>query len=85
MNIQKRFERAAKRVWRLNKRPDDDTLLLLYALYKQATDGDASPRRPLRGGLAGMAKWRAWKKQLGLSKNDAMIRYCEMVDNLAVA
>lgn len=85
MNMQRRFDRAAKRVWRLKSRPDDDTLLQLYALYKQATDGDVSGRRPLRGGLKAMAKWRAWKRLFGLPQTDAMKQYCDLVDHLSSA
>ena len=82
MNLKKRFERATKRVWRLKERPDDIILLELYALYKQVTEGDARSPRPIRDGLVGMAKWRAWRKLRGITVNEAMERYCGIVDRL---
>ena len=82
MDLKKRFERAAKRVCRLNERPDDRTLLQLYALYKQVTEGDARSPRPIKDGMAGMAKWRAWRKLRGTTVNEAMERYCAIVDRL---
>lgn len=82
MDLKKQFERAAKRVWRLKERPDDMTLLQLYALYKQITEGDARSPRPIKDGMAGMAKWRAWRKLRGTTVNEAMERYCAIVDQL---
>ena len=82
MDLKKRFERATKRVWRLKERPDDMILLELYALYKQVTEGDARSPRPIRDGLVGMAKWRAWRKLRGITVNEAMERYCGIVDRL---
>ena len=80
MDLKKRFERATKRVWRLKERPDDKILLELYALYKQVTEGDARSPRPIRDGLVGMAKWRAWRKLRGMSFNEAKDLYCGILD-----
>ncbi len=82
MSIEKKFEKATKRVWRLKEKPDDMTLLELYALYKQATEGDATGPRSLSGGMVGMAKGRAWRKLRGTSNEEAMERYCAIVDRL---
>ena len=82
MCIEKKFEKATKRVWRLKEKPDDMTLLELYALYKQATEGDATAPRSLLGGMVGMAKWRAWRKLRGTSNEEAMESYCSIVDRL---
>ena len=82
MSIEKKFEKATKRVWRLKEKPDDMTLLELYALYKQATEGDATGPRFLSGGMVGMAKGRAWRKLRGTSNEEAMERYCAIVDRL---
>jgi acyl-CoA-binding protein len=82
LSIEKKFEKATKRVWRLKEKPDDMTLLELYALYKQATEGDATGRRSLSGGMVGMAKGRAWRKLRGTSNEEAMERYCAIVDRL---
>ena len=82
MNLRRKFERAAKRVWKLKETPDDSTLLQLYALYKQATEGDARSPRPISAGMAGMVKWQAWRKLRGISVDEAMERYCNLVDKL---
>ena len=82
MSIEKKFEKATKRVWRLKEKPDDMTLLELYALYKQATEGDTTAPRSLLGGMVGMAKWRAWRKLRGTSNEEAMESYCSIVDRL---
>ncbi len=82
MSIEKKFEKATKRVWRLKEKPDDMTLLELYALYKQATEGDATALRSLSGGMVGMAKWRAWRKLRGTNNEEAMERYCAIVDRM---
>lgn len=65
----------------MNAKPSDEQLLELYALYKQATDGDA---RCISGisGLVAMAKFRAWRKLRGVSADEAMERYCDLVDSL---
>ncbi|MDP6099170.1 MAG: acyl-CoA-binding protein [Candidatus Thalassarchaeaceae archaeon] len=82
MSLQRRFDRAIKKVWRLNTRPDDDILLNLYALYKQATEGDAG-RRAQRRGIKEIAKFRAWKRIRGMTSNEAMISYCDLVKLLS--
>ncbi|HTL36385.1 MAG TPA: acyl-CoA-binding protein [Kofleriaceae bacterium] len=58
----------------------NDTMLELYALYKQATAGDASGDRPGMMDLRGRAKYDAWAKKKGLSKDAAMTAYCALVD-----
>ena len=81
MNLLRRFEKSSKRVWKLKAKPSDEQLLELYALYKQATDNDA---RGISGisGLVAMAKFRAWRKLRGVSADEAMKRYCDLVDSL---
>ncbi len=66
----------------LTERPDDTTMLRLYALYKQATEGDVSGRLPVSDGMVAIAKWKAWKKLKGTSEEEAMSQYCDIVDNL---
>jgi acyl-CoA-binding protein len=80
MSLKRRFERAAKKVWRLHYRPDNNTLLRLYALYKQATDGDCEGKA--RGGMKERAKHKAWFKVNGTSEVDAMEQYCRLVKSL---
>ena len=81
MSLQRRFNRATKKVWRLNTRPDDDILLNLYALYKQATEGDAGGRVQ-RLSIKEIVKFRAWKGIRGMTSNEAMKAYCDLVTSL---
>lgn len=61
-------------------RPPDSTLLDLYALYKQATIGDINTQRPMFFDLQGQAKWDAWNKRKGMTKEQAMDQYIGLVD-----
>lgn len=78
-----KFEDAQARVKKLTKTPSNDDLLELYALYKQATAGDVSGSRPGMLDLKGRAKFDAWTKKKGASKDDAMTKYVAFVDKLA--
>ncbi len=75
-----RFGRATKRAFELPIRPSNEKLLEMYALYKQANEGDCEGKP--RGGLRERAKWKAWKSVAGTTEADAMERYCEIVDTL---
>jgi diazepam-binding inhibitor (GABA receptor modulating acyl-CoA-binding protein) len=66
----------------LAERPDNATLLKLYALYKQATDGDASGKRPGFTDMIGRAKFDAWTEIKGVSKDDAMQQYVSLIEDL---
>jgi acyl-CoA-binding protein len=76
------FETAAQEAQRLPSRPGNDTLLNLYALYKQATAGDVSGSRPGFTDFVGRAKYDAWAKLKGTSKDAAMRSYIELVASL---
>jgi len=76
------FEAAAAASKQLPKRPDNDTLLKLYALYKQGSAGDVSGDRPGGFDFVGAAKYDAWAKVKGLSKDEAMKQYIALVDTL---
>ena len=67
----------------LTQRPDNATLLKLYALYKQASVGDVEGARPGFSDMVGRAKWDAWNEIKGLSTDDAMQQYIDLVDSLA--
>ena len=82
--LEKKFERASERVWKLNIRPANEVLLRLYALFKQATEGDVEGRKPYSGGLKEIAKWNAWSGVKGTSSEDAMTSYVNLVDGLFV-
>ena len=81
-DLQAQFEAAASAAERLAKRPDNDTLLRLYALYKQATAGDAIGGRAGFTDFVGRAKYDAWAKLKGTSKNAAMQSYITLVESL---
>ncbi len=81
-DLQTRFEQAAKDALSLPSRPDNDTLLKLYAYYKQATVGDVQGKRPGFTDFAGRAKYDAWKKLKGMPQEMAMERYIKLVERL---
>lgn len=76
------FRSAQERVKTLTTRPSNDTLLELYSLFKQATEGDVRGKRPGMLDLRGRAKYDAWAGRKGLGQDDAMRRYVELVDRL---
>ena len=71
LSLEKRFKRASKRVFDLDEKPDDSTMLRLYSLFKQAGEGDAKGRMPIAKGMVAVAKWKAWKKLAGTSEEEA--------------
>ncbi len=81
-DLHKQFEAAVAQSKTLPERPDNDTLLKLYALYKQGTSGDAAGARPGFGDLIGRAKYDAWAKFKGTAKEDAMRQYVDLIDLL---
>ncbi len=81
-DLNARFQQAAAESKQLPKRPDNNTLLKLYALYKQATIGDVSGSRPSGFDLEGKLKYDAWAKQKGQAKDAAMQEYVDLVENL---
>jgi acyl-CoA-binding protein len=76
------FENAVAATQELTQRPDNATLLKLYALYKQATQGDIQSTKPGLTDLVGRAKWDAWNALKGTTADDAMQRYIDLVDTL---
>lgn len=80
--LKKKFTTAAADVQKLAKRPNNDQLLELYALYKQATDGDVTGARPGMFDLTGRAKYDAWAKKKGVAADQAMQAYVKVVETL---
>ena len=76
------FEKASVDIKSLTKKPDNSTLGELYALYKQATEGDASGKRPGITKVADRFKFDAWSRKKGLSENDAQKAYILKVESL---
>jgi diazepam-binding inhibitor (GABA receptor modulator, acyl-CoA-binding protein) len=78
-DVKGQFEQAQKDVKTLTKRPDNNDMLALYSLYKQATDGDAKGDRPGMLDMVGRAKYDAWAKLKGTGKDAAMQKYVDKV------
>ena len=76
------FKQAAIDVKGLAERPDNDTLLRLYALYKQGSEGDVSGPKPGFFDFVGTAKYEAWEKLAGMSAEQAMKKYVDLVKTL---
>ena len=80
--LKKQFEAALADSKKLSERPSNDVLLQLYALYKQATEGDVEGKRPGFTDMVGRAKYDAWAAVKGTATDDAMQRYVDLVDSL---
>ena len=78
-----RFEAATENAKNLPERPDNETMLQLYSLYKQATVGDVSGKRPGFTDFVGRAKYDAWKKLKGTSSDAAKQAYIDKVNELS--
>ena len=79
---QTQFEQAVADSKSLPEKPDNMTLLKLYALYKQASSGDAEGKRPGFGDMVGRAKWDAWNGLAGKSSDEAKQEYVDLVESL---
>ncbi|EEB06416.2 acyl-coenzyme A binding protein [Schizosaccharomyces japonicus yFS275] len=76
------FEQAAVDAKKLKQTPNNDELLKMYALFKQATVGDNNTEKPGLLDLKGKFKWNAWNDLKGTSKEDAASKYVEFVEEL---
>jgi acyl-CoA-binding protein len=76
------FEQAVADSKSLPEKPDNMTLLKLYALYKQASGGDADGKRPGFADMVGRAKWDAWNELKGKSSAEAMQEYVDLIESL---
>lgn len=76
------FDQAAADVKQLSKRPDNDTLLKLYALYKQGSQGDVCGPKPGFFDFVGTSKYEAWAQLRGMSAEEARQKYIELVRKL---
>ncbi len=82
MALEDDFRSAQERVKTLTTRPSNDSLLELYSLFKQATEGDVQGKRPGMLDLKGRAKYDAWAGRKGLGREAAMQQYVALVDRL---
>ena len=77
------FEAAVANSKNLSERPDNGTLLKIYALYKQATVGDNTEKKPGFTDMVGRAKWDAWNGFKGTSNDDAIQQYVDLIESLS--
>merc|ERR1739838_856038 len=87
MSLQENFDKAAEEVKKLTQKPTDDEMLEIYALFKQASAGDINTvkteaDRPGMLDFKGKAKWDAWEKKKGMTKDAAMEAYIAKVETL---
>ncbi len=82
-DLKSQFEAAIARSKELDERPHNVTLLKIYSLYKQATEGDASGSRPRFTDMVARAKWDAWNAHKGKSNDQAMQDYIDLIDSLS--
>lgn len=82
MSLEDKFNVSAEAVKNLTTSPNNEELLELYGLYKQATVGDVNTQRPGMLDLKGKSKWDAWSGRKGLAKDAAMEQYITKVDSL---
>lgn len=81
-DLQAAFDAAVAASKQLPEKPDNMTLLRLYALFKQATAGDVEGRRPGLTDMVGRAKWDAWNALQGTSADEARQAYIDLVGSL---
>lgn len=82
-SLQERFAQAQNDVNGLASRPDNETMLKLYAFFKQATKGDVAGERPGGFDFVAAAKYDAWKSVEGTKSDEAMQRYIDLAKSLA--
>ena len=82
MSVQSQFDQAVAESKNLPERPDNMTLLKIYALFKQASAGDVEGKRPGFTDMVGRAKYDAWDALKGTSKDDAMQQYIDLINEL---
>ncbi len=80
--LEENFEAAKKRVLELTERPSNEKMLEIYSLNKQATIGDINIEKPAMFDFIAAAKYNAWTKKKGLSKEDAQQKYIDFVESL---
>ena len=81
-DLKARFDQATADSKSLPEKPDTMTLLKIYALFKQASRGDADGERPGFADMVGRAKWDAWNGLNGKSPDDAMQEYIDLIESL---
>ena len=84
MELQQLFEQAVANSKNLSEKPDNETLLKIYALYKQATSGDNTESGPANMfDFVAKFKHEAWAKLQGMTKDTAMQQYVDLIQELS--
>jgi acyl-CoA-binding protein len=82
-DLKSKFEAAVAESKNLSERPDNATLLKLYALYKQGSAGDNTDKKPGFSDMVGRAKWEAWNGLKGTPSEAAMQQYVDLIESLS--
>lgn len=82
MSLQEQFEQAQIDSKNLSERPDNMTLLKIYALFKQGSSGDVTGERPGMTDFVARAKYDAWAGLKGTSPEDAQQQYIDLIEEL---
>jgi diazepam-binding inhibitor (GABA receptor modulator, acyl-CoA-binding protein) len=80
--LNEQFEQAVADSKNLPERPDNMTMLKIYALYKQASVGDVEGKRPGFTDMVGRAKWDAWNELKGQAQDEAKQAYVDLIEDL---
>lgn len=78
-----KFEAAVANSKNLTERPDNATMLKLYALYKQSSTGDNAEKKPGFSDMVGRAKWDAWNGMKGATQDAAKQQYIDLIESLS--
>ena len=81
-SLKAQFDQAVADSKKLPDKPDNSTLLKIYALYKQATAGDNDEKKPSFSDIVGRAKWDAWEKLKGTEGDAARQQYIDLIESL---
>ena len=81
-DLSSQFEQAVAASKNLPERPDNMTLLKLYALYKQGSAGDVDGKRPGFTDMVGRAKFDAWAALKGTAADEAKQQYIDLIEDL---
>ena len=80
--LDEQFQQAVADSKNLPERPDNATLLKIYGLYKQASEGDVDRKRPGFTNMVGRAKWDAWNELKGKPADEAKQEYVDLIEDL---
>ncbi|MCG8319557.1 MAG: acyl-CoA-binding protein [Cytophagales bacterium] len=82
MSLEEKFKQAVEQSKELAQKPSNEVLLKIYALYKQATEGDVQGEKPGGFDFKAAAKYNAWESLKGKSPDEAMRDYITLIDEL---